>query len=66
MASKTNPFTFLQQVRSEVAKVTWPSRRETLISTAMVFVMVLIAALFFLAVDQILGWGVGVLLSLGG
>ncbi len=66
MASKTNPFTFLQQVRSEVSKVTWPSRRETLISTAMVFVMVLIAALFFLAVDQILGWGVGVLLSLGG
>ena len=66
MASKTNPFTFLQQVRSETSKVTWPSRRETLISTVMVFVMVLIAALFFLAVDQILGWGVGVLLSLGG
>ncbi len=33
MASKTNPFTFIQQVRSEVAKVTWPTRRETLIST---------------------------------
>lgn len=65
MASKTNPFTFFQQVRSEVSKVTWPSRRETLISTAMVFVMVLIAALFFLAIDQILGWGVGLLLSLG-
>ncbi|MGI9399786.1 MAG: preprotein translocase subunit SecE [Rhizobiaceae bacterium] len=66
MASKTNPFTFLQQVRSETSKVTWPSRRETLISTVMVFVMVLIAALFFLAVDQVLGWGVGLLLSLGG
>lgn len=65
MASRTNPFTFLQQVRSEVSKVTWPSRRETLISTAMVFVMVLLAALFFLAVDQLLGWGVGMLLELG-
>ena len=66
MASKTNPFTFFQQVRSEVSKGTWPSRRETLISTAMVFVMALIAALFFLAIDQVLGWGVGMLLSLGG
>jgi preprotein translocase subunit SecE len=65
MATKTNPFTFLQQVRSEVSKVTWPSRRETLISTAMVFVMVLFAALFFLSVDQILGWGVGMLLKVG-
>ena len=65
MASRTNPFTFLQQVRAEVSKVTWPSRRETLISTVMVFVMVLFAALFFLAVDQILGWGVGMLLKLG-
>ena len=53
----TNPFTFLQQVRSETAKVTWPSRRETLISTIMVLVMVMIASLFFFAVDQIYGWG---------
>ena len=40
MASKTNPFTFLQQVRSETSKVTWPSRRETVISTIMVLIMV--------------------------
>lgn len=65
MASKTNPFTFLQQVRSEVSKVTWPSRRETVTTTIMVFIMVLLAALFFLAIDQTLGWGVGYLLSLG-
>jgi len=65
MASKTNPFTFLQQVRSEVAKVTWPTRRETLITTVMVFIMVLLAAIFFFAVDQLLGWGVGMLLELG-
>lgn len=65
MASKTNPFTFLQQVRAEVAKVVWPSRRETLITTVMVFIMVILAAIFFLIVDQILGWGVSQLLSLG-
>ena len=48
MASKTNPFTFLQQVRSETSKVTWPSRRETMISTVMVFVMVVFALVVFL------------------
>lgn len=66
MASKTNPFTFLQQVRSEVSKVTWPSRRETVVSAIMVFIMVALAGLFFLALDQILSWGVSLLLSLGG
>ena len=66
MAGKTNPFTFLQQVRAETAKVTWPTRRETMITTLMVFVMVIIAAAFFFAVDQLLGWGVGWLLSLAG
>ena len=65
MASKTNPFNFMQQVRSEVSKVTWPTRRETLITTLMVFIMVLLAALFFFAVDQVLGFGVGLLLDLG-
>ena len=49
MASKTNPFAFLQQVRSEASKITWPSQRETMISTAMVLVMVVLAALFFFA-----------------
>jgi preprotein translocase subunit SecE len=65
MASKTNPFTFMQQVRAEVAKVTWPTRRETMITTIMVFLMVLLAAVFFFAVDQLLGFGVGFLLNLG-
>jgi preprotein translocase subunit SecE len=55
--ARTNPFTFLQQVRSETAKVTWPSRRETMISTIMVLVMVIIASLFFFTVDQIYGLG---------
>ncbi len=65
MASKTNPFTFLQQVRAEASKVTWPSRRETMISTAMVIVMAFMAAIFFFLADQILGFGVELLLGLG-
>nr|WP_314095357.1 preprotein translocase subunit SecE [uncultured Shinella sp.] len=63
MASKTNPIVFLQQVRSETAKVTWPSRRETMISTIMVFVMVFLAAVFFFAADQLMGWLVGLVLG---
>jgi len=66
MASKTtNPFTFLQQVRSEAAKVTWPSRRETMISTVMVLVFAVIAMLFFFAADQLMAFGVEMLLGIG-
>jgi preprotein translocase subunit SecE len=63
--AKTNPFEFLQQVRAEGSKVTWPSRKETIITTAMVFVMVVLASLFFLVVDQVLRWGVSLILGLG-
>ena len=63
MASKTNPIAFLQQVRSETKKVTWPSRRETMISTVMVFVMVFLAAVFFFAADQLMGWLIGLILN---
>jgi preprotein translocase subunit SecE len=66
MAAKSNPFSFFQQVRAETSKVTWPTRRETLITTLMVFVMVIFASAFFFVVDQLLGWGVGALLSLAG
>ena len=65
MASKTNPFTFLQQVRAEATKITWPSRRETMISTAMVLVMVIFAALFFFAADQLIGWILSLVLNVG-
>ncbi len=65
MASKTNPFTFLQQVRAEASKITWPSRRETTISTAMVLVMVIFAALFFFAADQLIGWLLSLVLNVG-
>ena len=59
-----NPIKFLQEVRQEVGKVTWPSRNETMISTVMVLVMVAIASIFFLAADQIIAWGVQLLLSI--
>ena len=59
MASKTNPITFFQQVRAETVKVTWPSRRETHISTAMVMVMAFFAATFLFAADQLMGWLIG-------
>jgi len=56
---------FFQQVQAETAKVTWPTRRETLITTGMVFVMVLLASVFFLVVDHILRFGVSQLLNIG-
>ena len=64
--AKTSPAQFIREVRQEASKVTWPSRRETGISTAMVFVMVILAAIFFFFVDQILSWGVRLVLGLGG
>lgn len=63
MASKTNPFTFLQQVRSETSKVTWPTRRETMISTMMVFIMAGVAAVFFFTADWLMGWLISLLLN---
>ena len=50
----TSPFKFLQEVRSETTKVTWPTRREVTITTIMVFVMVALASVFFFAADQII------------
>ncbi|TAK48076.1 MAG: preprotein translocase subunit SecE [Xanthobacteraceae bacterium] len=52
--AKFSPFRFLQDVRSETAKVTWPSRRETAITTLMVFIMVAVASVFFLLADQVI------------
>jgi len=60
-----NPLTFFQEVRSEGSKVTWPTRRETLITTIMVFIMAALASLFFFVADQILGFIVSFLLELG-
>ena len=59
-----SPFKFLQEVRSETAKVTWPTRRETMITTIMVFVMVTFASIFFFAADQIIRYLVTLVLGI--
>jgi len=58
-----SPFKFLQEVRSETAKVTWPTRRETTITTIMVFVMVALASIFFFVADLIIRYAVTFLLG---
>jgi preprotein translocase subunit SecE len=63
---KTSPIEFFRQVRQEANKVTWPSRKETLVTGAMVFVMVLITGVFFLVVDQALSFAVRLLLGVRG
>jgi preprotein translocase subunit SecE len=52
--AKFNPFQFLQEVRSETNKVTWPTRKEVMITTAMVFVLVIVASIFFTLADQLI------------
>jgi len=63
--AKFNPFQFAQEVRQEVAKVTWPTWKEVWITTVMVLIMVMLAAIFFLVADQILGWVMSQILALG-
>ena len=60
----TSPFKFLQEVREETRKVTWPSRKETAVTTAMVFVMVAVAAVFFMVSDQFIRIAVTFVLNL--
>jgi preprotein translocase subunit SecE len=61
--AKTNPFQFLQEVRTEASKVTWPSRRETLITTGLVLVMVVVSSIFFFFTDTIIRWSLGLILG---
>ena len=58
--ARTNPFEFLQQVRNETAKVTWTSRRETMVSSVMVLIMVALASTFFFLADQLYSWGISI------
>lgn len=64
--AKSSPAQFVREVRQEASKVTWPTRRETAISTVMVFVFCFIAAIFFFLVDQVMQIGVQFLFGLGG
>ncbi len=59
-----NPFTFVQQVRSEADKITWPTRRETITTTIMVFVMAALFATFFFLIDSIVSVGLRFILSI--
>ena len=59
----TNPLQFIQQVRAEVAKVVWPTRREVMLTTVMVFILAALTAVFFATVDIIIRWGLQVVLG---
>ncbi len=63
--AKVNPFQFAQEVRQEIAKVTWPTWKEVWITTVMVLIMVALAAVFFFVADQILSWLMSRLLAVG-
>ena len=62
----TNPFQFINQVRAEVAKIVWPTRRETLLTTVMVFIMATLAAIFFALVDLAIRSGLQGILGMFG
>ena len=61
---KSSPLKFIREVRQETLKVTWPTRKETVVTTVMVFIMVFLLSLFFLGVDQILSFMVKLVLGL--
>jgi preprotein translocase subunit SecE len=68
MAGSSNRFSvmqYIQDVRSETRKVTWPTRKETLVTTAMVFIMVIVASAFFLLSYMVIHWAVGLVLGFG-
>jgi preprotein translocase subunit SecE len=64
--AKTSPGQFIRQVRQELAKVVWPSRKETMLSTLMVMIMAVLVAIFLFLVDTIFSFGVRTILGLGG
>jgi preprotein translocase subunit SecE len=66
MATKANPFQFIQQVRAEVAKVVWPTRREVTLTTIMVFIMAALTAVFFFLVDLLIRTGLTYILTMFG
>lgn len=63
--ARVSPIEFMRQVKSEVSKVTWPTRKETVTTTILVFIMLFIFAVFFLVIDRILAWGISIILGMG-
>jgi len=64
--ARTNPLQFIQQVRSEVAKVVWPTRREVMLTTVMVFILATVTAIFFALVDLAIRGGLQAVLGMFG
>jgi len=62
--ARTNPLQFIQQVRAETAKITWPTRRETMLTTVMVMIMASVFAAFFFLVDLIIRYGLEAVLQM--
>jgi preprotein translocase subunit SecE len=63
--ARLNPVQFVQEVRQEVAKVTWPTRKEVWVTTLAVLVMVTLASIFFMLADQAMGYLVSFILTIG-
>jgi preprotein translocase subunit SecE len=63
--AKTSPAQFVREVRQELSKVTWPTRKETVVTTISVLAMSVLAALFFFGIDQITSWIVQLMLRMG-
>ena len=63
--AKTGPIQFYREVRAEMKKITWPTRKETIASTIAVFIMVILAALFLFLSDQVIAFVISFILGLG-
>jgi preprotein translocase subunit SecE len=63
---KLKPIKYIQEIKTEISKVTWPTKRETSVTSIMVLIFVFIAAIFFLISDRILSWVVSLILGIGG
>lgn len=63
--AKSGPLEFIRQVRSEIKKITWPTRKETTVSTMAVFIMVFIVSIFLFLADQLIAWVIQLIIGLG-
>lgn len=63
--ARVSPIEFIRQVRQEVTKVTWPTRKELVVTTILVFIMLIIFAAFFLVIDRVLAWAISLILGMG-
>ena len=62
---KTSPALFVRQVRQELSKITWPTKRDTLLSAGIVMVLIILFSLFFLMTDQVISWSIKKIISFG-